>query len=168
MNPDITLSCGILTGRPRLPMRKAAEIAEEQLEKAKNNKADNRIKDSVTFYGEVMSWKKFEELLKTGKKFDKAIEEKERTHFSTAFLYRLLEYHRMYRRFVDDKDMKAGRYISCAHYDIARNIRNNKHKNKEELEMLYEIFAVDSADRSKINLLNIPLFYAINLNRKTN
>ncbi|MBW2661949.1 MAG: type III-A CRISPR-associated protein Cas10/Csm1 [Deltaproteobacteria bacterium] len=168
MNQDITLSCGILTGRPRLPMRKAAEITEEQLEKAKNNKADNRIKDSVTFYGEVMSWEEFEELLKTGEKFDKAIEEKERTHFSAAFLYRLLEYHRMYRRFIAGADIKAGRYISSAHYDIARNIRINKHENDKELEMLYEIFAVDSADRSKINLLNIPLFYAINLNRKTN
>jgi CRISPR-associated protein Csm1 len=167
MNRDITLSCGILTGRPRLPMRKAAEIAEKQLEKAKNNKADNRIKDSVTFYSEVMYWEKFEELLKIGEKFDKAVEEKERTHFSTAFLYRLLEYHRMYRRFIDGKDMKAGRYVSCAHYDIARNIRSNKYENEKELEMLYEIFAVDSADRSKINLLNIPLFYAINLNRRT-
>ena len=168
MNPDITLSCGILTGKPRLPMRKAAEIAEEQLEKAKNNKADNRIKDSITFYGEVMSWEKFEELLETGRKFDKAVEEKERTHFTTAFLYRLLEYHRMYRRFIKGTDIKAGRYIASAHYDIARNIRSNKHENDKELEMLYEIFAVDSADRSKINLLNIPLFYAINLNRKTN
>jgi len=167
MNPDITLSCGILTGRPRLPMRKAAKIAEEELEKSKKSEADNRIKDSVTFYGEVMSWGKFEELLKTGEKFDKAIEEKERTHFSTAFLYRLLEYHRMYRRFVYGRDMKAGRYISCAHYDIARNIRSNEHKNEKELEMLYEIFAVDSVDRSSIDMLNIPLFYAINLNRKT-
>ena len=167
MNPDITLSCGILTGRPRLPMRKAAEIAEEQLKKAKENKENNRIKDSVAFYGEVMSWEKFEELLEIGKKFDKAVEEKERTHFTTAFLYRLLEYHRMYRRFVYGRDMKAGRYVSSAHYDIARNIRSNKHENEKELEMLYEIFAVDSADRSRIDKLNIPLFYAINLNRKT-
>lgn len=168
MNPDITLSCGILTGRARLPMRKAVEIAEKQLEKAKNNKTDNRIKDSITFYGEIMSWEKFGELLETGKKFDKAVEEKERTHFSTAFLYRLLEYHRMYRRFIAGTDMKAGRYVSCAHYDIARNIRSNKHENEKELEMLYEIFAVDSADRSRIDMLNIPLFYAINLNRKIN
>lgn len=164
-NTDITLSCGILTAKSRLPMRKAAEIVEKQLELAKNLETKNRIKDSVCFLGEVLSWNELESLIDTGKKFDKALEEKKRTNFTTAFLYRLLTYHKMYRRFIYDKDIKSGKYLSQAHYDIGRNIRNKAYNNQQEIDMLYDIFAVGKSDRSNLDLMNIPLFYAMNLNR---
>jgi len=164
-NEDITLSCGILVGRPRLPMRKAVEIAEDQLGLAKDFQAKDRIKDSASFLGEVLSWEKLESMIDIGNLFDKALEEKERTNFTTGFLYRLLTYHRMFRRFFYDMDMKSGKYLSQAHYDIARNIRLNKYDNDDEVDMLYKIFAVGSKDRSELDMLHIPLFYAMNLNR---
>ena len=71
----------------------------------------------------------------------------------------------MYRRFVHENDMRAGRYLSQAHYDIGRNIRDKKFENQEELDMLYQIFAVDVSDRKELDMLNIPIFYAMNLNR---
>lgn len=166
MNPDITLSCGILAGKPRLPVRKAAELTEKHLKNSKREQSKDRIKDSVSFLDKVLSWKELEDLIGLGKKFDKALEEKDRTKFSTAFLYRLLAYHRMHRDFIDNGNIKAGKYLSHAHYDIARNIRSgNDDKNKEELDMLHEIFSIGGGDRSKLDCLNIPLFYAMNLNR---
>lgn len=170
MNPDITLSCGILTAKPRLPVRKAAEITEQYLESAKKVNSKNRIKNSVSFLKANISWEKFEEFIALGKKFDRALEEKKRTHFSNAFLYRLLSYHKMYLNFIGNKkktgDIKSGKYLSHAYYDIARNIRReNDNKNKEELEMLYKIFNIGGDDNHVMDYLNIPIFYAMNLNR---
>jgi len=165
-NPDITLSGGVLIAKPRLPMRKAVKMTEAHLESAKKFSDENRHKDSLCLLGEVLSWQEVNELLELGGKFDKAIEEKERTAFSTAFLYRLLEYHKMYRKFTRDNKIKFGRYLSLAHYDIARNILNTKKRNKKELDMLYDIFVVGVQERPVLDRLNIPLFYAINRNRK--
>jgi CRISPR-associated protein Csm1 len=167
-NPDLTLSCGILTTRARFPVRKAVEITEEHLNSAKSYKSKDRVKDSVSFLGEVLSWQKLEALLKIGEKLDKALEEKQRTNFTTAFMYRLLAYHRMYRKFIEQGDIKSGKYLSHAHYDIARNIRQKNLLNQEELDFLYKIFAVGVTDRTELYNLNIPLFYAINLNREFN
>ncbi len=165
-NPDITLSGGVLIAKPRLPVRKAVELTEDRLELAKHFSDENRLKDSFCLLGEILSWQEAEELIKLGERFDKAIEEKERTGFSTAFLYRLLEYHNMYRKFTRENKIKFGRYLSLAHYDIARNILSSKNPNQEELEMLYEIFVVGVSERPVLDRLNIPLFYAINSNRK--
>ena len=165
-NPDITLSGGVLIAKPRLPMRKAVELTEMHLELAKKFSDENRHKDSLCLLGEALSWQEVNELLELGGKFDKAIEEKERTAFSTAFLYRLLEYHKMYRKFNRENKIKFGRYLSLAHYDIARNILDAKKRNQEELDMLYDIFVVGVQERPVLDRLNIPLFYAINRNRK--
>jgi CRISPR-associated protein Csm1 len=167
-NPDITLSGGILIAKPRLPMRKAVALAEDHLGLAKQYTSPNRIKNNVCLLGEVLSWEEAEELIKIGEKIDKAIEEKERTNFSTAFIYRLLEYHNMYRKFSHEKKIKFGRYLSLAHYDIARNIQSRKNNNQEELEMLFDIFTIGASERKTLEMLNIPLFYAINSNRTSN
>ena len=165
-NPDITLSSGILIARPRLPMRKAIDLVEDSLDAAKKFKDQTRIKDSINILGETFSWRELEELLELGEKFDKAVEEKQRTNFSMAFLYRLLSYHKMYKEFIDENKISFGRYLSLAHYDIGRNIRSDKNDNTAELEMLRNIFTVGARERPELARLNIPLFYAINMNRE--
>lgn len=167
-NPDITLSAGIFIAKPRLPMRKAADLVEESLDDAKAEIIQDRIKDSVNILDETVSWEELERLMTLGQKFDKAIEEKDRTKFSSAFLYRLLTYHKMYCEFTrpSEKQIKSGRYLSLAHYDIGRNIKSDRYDNREELEMLYDIFAVGVSERPELDKLNLPLFYAINLNRE--
>lgn len=164
-NPDITLSAGILIARPRLPIRKAADLVEYSLEEAKKGCDTTQIKDSVNILSETLSWQKLEELLDLGEKFDQAIEDRERTNFSMGFLYRLLDYHKMYREFIYDNKIAFGRYLSLAHYDIGRNIQSDKKDNVAELEMLYQIFTVGAKERPELARLNIPLFYAINMNR---
>ena len=88
-----------------------------------------------------------------------------------AFLYRLLKYQRMYKNFVGkgEKNIRNGIYLSHAHYDIGRNIEKKGDKprdNLKELVMLQRIFAVGAKERKELDLLNIPLFYAMNLNRE--
>lgn len=176
-NPDITISGGLFVAKPRMPMRKAADLADDALESAKhfdNTKTDSdskRLKDSISFLDEVVSWQELDELLNKGDFFDKALKEKDRTGFSMAFLYRLLKYQRMYKNFVGDgeKNIKNGIYLSHAYYDIGRNIQNKGTKSRDnlkELIMLQKIFAVGSKERNELDLLNIPLFYAMNLNRE--
>ena len=165
-NPDITLSGGILIARPRLPARKAAELVASSLAQAKKTSGSDRVKDSVNLLGETLSWNELEELMALGEWLDRAMEQKERTGFSMAFLYRLLEYHRMYRHFIRDGKISLGRYLSLAHYDIGRNIQKDRRNNEEELQLLYDVFAVGASERRILDRLNIPLFYAINLNRK--
>ena len=166
-NPDMTLSVGILMSRPRLPILRAAKWAEELLQLSKEYKTGNHVKDAVSLLNETITWGELKELLSLGDKFDKALEEKERTRFSSAFLHRLLEYHRMYKRFITPQgEIRAGLYLSHAHYDIGRNIMHEKADNKEELNMLLQLFAIGSPANSLLAKLNIPLFYAINLNRK--
>lgn len=166
-NSDITLSAGMLIAKPGLPVKRAAALVEENLAEAKQVHGPDRIKNSVNFLGNTLSWEKLEELMTLGHQFDKAVEEKVRTNFSTAFLYRLLAYHKMYWKFAHEKKISFGRYLALAHYDIGRNIRTKKKQNQPELDMLYHIFAVGPSGRgAELDMLNIPLFYAINLNRE--
>lgn len=166
-NSDITLSGGIFIARPRLPMRKAVDLVEANLEAAKKVREPSRVKDSVNILGATLAWKELEELLNLGEKLDQAVEEKQRTNFSMAFLYRLLNYHKMYREFIYEKKMNFGRYLSLAYYDIGRNIQADGRNNITELEMLHKIFTVGATERPELARLNIPLFYAINMNRET-
>lgn len=55
-NPDITLSAGILIGRPRLPIRRAAEQVEELLDKSKARAVSGQRKDAVTVLNETLTW----------------------------------------------------------------------------------------------------------------
>jgi len=165
-NPDITLSGGILIAKPRLPTRKAVDLVEDSLKEAKKMRDSTRIKDSVNILGETLSWQELEEHLDLGEKFDQAVEDRKRTNFSMAFLYRLLDYHKMYREFIYENKISFGRYLSLAHYDIGRNIQSDQTDNLAELEMLYQIFTVGAKERPELARLNIPLFYAINMNRE--
>ena len=169
-NQDITLSAGILAAKPRLPMRKAVQLAEAHLEKAKTKTKNGKVKNAVTFLNTPLDWIELQRLSELGQKFDAAIEDKERSNFSMGFLYRLLNYHKMYKRFHYDNDMKAGRFLSLAHYDIGRNIRHKEkeraNENKEEMDQLFELFSVGVSDRQSLEHLHIPLFYAMNRNRR--
>ena len=165
-NTDITLSGGLFISKPRFPMRKAVENAEYLLDQAKQHQSASRQKDSLSILGKVLSWEEIRNLIKLGHTLDRAVKEKERSNFSTAFLHRLLTYHRMYLSFNEQGKIKDGRYLSHAHYDIARNIKDTKKDNQEELDLLYKIFAVGVDERPILDTLNVPLFYAINLNRE--
>jgi CRISPR-associated protein Csm1 len=165
-NRTLTLSAGILAARPHYPMRHAARDVEAKLKEAKNAKSSWK-KDRVSFIGEPVSWEEFSGLLKTGKKLDKFTKNQANTNYTAAFLYRLLEYHRMYRRFRGG-DIRAGLYLSHAHYDIARNIRGkDKTDAAPEVQFLLNIFTVGTKTKQKLERFDIPLFIAINQNRKS-
>jgi len=163
-NDDITISAGILIAKPRFPMRRAADKAEEMLEKAKSTDTKDE-KNAVCILDEIVSWDELHELIEDGKFFDKAIQERDRTNFSASFMHRLLKYHKMYKEMKKGKPSSA-KYVAHAHYDIGRNILKKKAiKDMPEASKLYDLFQVGQAC-SKLDKLNISLFYAMNLNRK--
>ena len=162
-NPDLTLSAAVMPAKPRLPMRKAAALVKDWLDKAKESSPE---KDKLCFLEEAFSWEVMKDLIEQGKFFEKAMEEKDRTRFTPSFVYRLLEYQRMYKRFIRENKIRFGRYLSHAHYDIGRNIADPKGGNQAEVDVLYSIFAVGAESRPLLDNLHVPLYYAINRNRK--
>lgn len=165
-NPDLTISAGIRIVKPRLPVGKAARLAEEDLEKAKSAKKPVLpLKDKVCLLDKVITWEELDKAFKLGEKFDDYLEKKENTGFTHGLAYRLLEYQRMYRRFMDGRDLKSGRYVSLAHYDIGRNLDPEDENGRDCRATLMRIFAVGDSDHSELNNMDIALFYALNRNR---
>ncbi len=80
-NPDVTISMGISIHKPGEPVGAMAEAAEEALEKAKNNLG----KDSLSVFGEVIKWDKYEKLSVVS---DKLREWVEKGDVNTGILYK--------------------------------------------------------------------------------
>ena len=167
---DMHFSCGILPAKPRLPMSQAAELVEKQLEKAKHM----MHKNAVCLLQTPVQWSFFKTLIQdVGKIMDQAVDNESKTGFSTSFLFRLLSYHRMYKKFMHykhggtPKNITCGNYAALAYYDIGRNLDKKDLDNETEKDMLYRIMSVgkDPHEKNELNHLDIPLFYAINLNR---
>jgi len=55
-NPDITLSAGIVIVSPTYPLRKSVEMAESQLEKAKEVEQENHRKNSLCIFDQPLKW----------------------------------------------------------------------------------------------------------------
>ncbi|MEJ5370185.1 MAG: type III-A CRISPR-associated protein Cas10/Csm1 [Bryobacteraceae bacterium] len=83
-NPQITISAGIEIVKPGEPLNRAAERAEERLERAKEA-GRNRV---CALDPAALKWEEFEELLAEGTKLEQLLAAKE---LPQALLYRFLE-----------------------------------------------------------------------------
>ena len=91
-NPEIHFSAGLSMTKPRLPIRRQAEQAEQALEKAKQHNPHGQQpapKNAVTCYGlDSVDWNDFNDLID---KADKLEELAEKFNLSTGYLYGLLQ-----------------------------------------------------------------------------
>lgn len=85
-NPNLTLSGGIFFCKPDFPIGRAAEMAGELEKEAK--KAEG--KNSLSLFGEVVSWERLEELMDFGEKLLSLVEEKGEDGLPRSFVHRLL------------------------------------------------------------------------------
>ncbi|AMX03655.1 type III-A CRISPR-associated protein Cas10/Csm1 [Microbulbifer thermotolerans] len=83
-NPDIHFSAGFHLGKPGLPVRRRGQAAEEALDASKAREG----KDSVTCYGETVSWSDFCALLAESEELRQL---KEEFSLSGSFVYSLLQ-----------------------------------------------------------------------------
>jgi CRISPR-associated protein Csm1 len=142
-NPDIHFSTGIFVCHANYPMSKAAEMAEEELEKAKNN---SELKNKVCYFTVMEYEKNLFAITDYVKWFEQKFLQKD-SPVSQAFIYRLLKYTRQSYSNTFEKYL----YIPKFKYDLARNIikkDNGKIMNAEEVTWIEEFFENNVAKKS--------------------
>jgi len=122
-NPDITLSAGLLFTKDRYPIARAAEDAERVLEQSKDRESPDatgkrRSRDQLTVLGDNFHWCEAPAI------FGEIEKLMARSEFLTsAFLYDLVEYGRLYRLWAEEGKIDGLRYKALFAYNIARNLR---------------------------------------------
>ncbi len=121
---DITISAGVVLTHPSYPISRAAEEAGKALERSKHRDG----KDAITLLDHTLSWAQWDAL---GKRWKKLEEWTDQANTPTAFMYSLLEYGRMWRRYqrwLQDPQSDPGgvlglRFQPLLAYNIARNLK---------------------------------------------
>ncbi|MFQ5852329.1 MAG: type III-A CRISPR-associated protein Cas10/Csm1, partial [Candidatus Binatia bacterium] len=161
-NPNVTLSVGLAITKPHYPIRLGAERAEELLKSAKD-----KGRERLTLFGRTVTWANFRDKLEGYFHFlDQALHDKQ---FCTAFLYRLLKYHRMHVEFKEEGKVERALYRSLMSYDLKRKLE--KHENgrvtkQDVLDQLYRLFDLRTQDSVLMDNLSIPVQWALYRNRK--
>lgn len=109
-HPGLTLSAGIALTKPGMPVARAAQRADELV---KESKARGRRR--LTLLGSTLPWTDVAEVLAQANEVDHADP-------PTAFLYSLLRYGEMWRRYRDRGEVQALRFQPLLAYNVARNV----------------------------------------------
>lgn len=137
-HPNLHFSTGVLIQKHNYPMSKAAKIAEEKLEMAKN------AGRNYLLYFLPVSYNKMREIHNRAHWLVERYED-DTSKINHAFLYRFLQYARMSKRVKRRASAPSDLlYIPFFKYDVVRNICNTDSKgnilNMEEIAKLEEIF----------------------------
>lgn len=156
-NPDMHFSTGIFVCHDNYPMSKAAEMAEEELEKAKTS---NELKNKVSYFTVMDYDKKLFSITEYVKWFEQKFLQKD-SPVSQAFIYRLLQYTRQSRSTTFEKYL----YIPKFKYDVARNIlkkENGRILNPEEVTWIENFFENNVAKNSAwVEVVLITAIYSM-------
>lgn len=122
-NEYITISCGFSMIKPRYPVHKAADLAKDQLDKAKHGEQDKfdaqKVeKNRFCAFNSVVSWEDFKRLLEFGRKLDKWVEDK---ILNTSFVFELLTIHNM-REEADELRQNLKKGVSIKKEDMRKLI----------------------------------------------
>ena len=134
---DLSLSGGIVVAKPAYPMIRIAEEAEEALERAK--KYRNGAKNSISLFGEPMSWKEFEKCTEIKNKLLGLVEDGE----SKAVLQRMKSSDLGFRS-IQEKMTKTNVIDLPKVYRLKYYLRNAKNEeNRKVLEEIFDEYAED-------------------------
>lgn len=161
-NKDVTLSAGLALVKPRYPIADAVRQADELLERSKS-----AGKNSITLFGTTVEWGRMPELVGFFLKIDERIND-DKSNVKTAFLHRLLEYHRHALDFMGpNKKVEGLRYLSMLSYDMGRNfLSKDVGKQQSKDYMLFEpLITMPPKENHLMKNLKIPLFWALLGNR---
>lgn len=122
MNPDITLSAGILLTKEHYPIARAADDAEAVLERAKEEAAPGRTtaRDQIALLGDTLAWSS---LTHVSGEIEMLMTNRDRVN--SALLNALVRYGNLYKQ-AQAGDIESYRYKPLFAYQIARNLRPNK------------------------------------------
>lgn len=126
-NPDVTLSAGIAVVKPRYPLGLAARQAEDLLDEAKNHPSlergdEGKGRNQVALLGDVLAWETYQMVLEEQEKL-------QTDQPTSAFLYHLLQYAEMWRKFAFEGDSSGLRFQPMLAYNITRNVDSKRQSN---------------------------------------
>lgn len=177
-DPNLTFSAGFSLQKPRAPISIGARKAEEELEIAKRKTVEDQHsgqvirgkKNSISLFGVKLSWNDFFDVLEIYEKTIKYIDEET---ISTAMIYRLLRYVRMFKN--KSQNPMNVIYNSYFKYDLARNIyakisekdKNPSNKKMELAKYLEELFSSNNLKENRVVLeyLDVALQLAMYASR---
>lgn len=196
-NKFITLSAGLTFVKPKYPVASAIKQAEMLLAKSKEriirmksddaNQNQNKTsreeskdigKDAITLFGTTIKWDKLPDLINFFLFLDEKLNgensensDVKSSNINTSFLHRLLEYHRMALRFLDENKIEGLKYLSALSYDVGRNIVEKDKdgritKGQKEQEVLQALINKIPDKDSLIYNIKVPLFWALYRNRR--
>lgn len=172
-NKNITLSAGIAVTKPKFPIVKSSQMANDYLEKAKDDRRNRlhlfgitvpwtkpvaTVNDAQVDFAELEEWA---ELLQ--KSLDPNLPDGDPNKLTTAFVHRLLGYSEQCREWL--QSLQGGKpktqnllYMSHLAYDIARNIKDEEGKSevKEKLVAL-----TDLNNNPLMSKLRLPITWAL-------
>ena len=167
-NKFITLSAGLNFIKPKYPIASAIKQADSLL-----NVSKEKGKDRITLFGTTIEWDKLPRLVDFILFLDEKTNDRD-SNIKSAFLYRLLEYHRMALSFLEkeSKNIEGLKYLSALSYDIGRNIvewdKNGKlKKGYEEQKELQPLLNEKPDEDSLIFNVKVPLFWTLYRNRRS-
>ena len=117
-NPNLTLSGGLVCVKPKFPVPRFAELAEDALSRAKRGKGEDPLRrgDHLCLFDTVVSWQEAEELVAFADDLYAAVQAKQ---IAKGFVYFLLSLHEQFFRDAGQPDL---RWIPRFHYQLARRV----------------------------------------------
>ena len=158
-NPNLTLSAGIGTYRPRVPIATTSVRTGAILEQSKESG-----RNSLTVFQTTVAWDRYPVLAQWANALAESIESGD---MSKGFLYRLLIYQRLAQLFHDGGDVRAVLFRPHLAYDIGRNLTDEQGRPKIAPElhaMLIDLLGAGAADTWR--MLKAPVTWSSYLTRK--
>ncbi|OQX70773.1 MAG: type III-A CRISPR-associated protein Cas10/Csm1 [Candidatus Cloacimonas sp. 4484_275] len=160
-NPEIHFSVGYELMRPKAPLKHTFELAENALIQAKNA-GRNRI----SIFGDLIEWNEMDKMMEFADQINDWLENSNITNVTSQFIYRLLQYHEMFLKFLQERKAEHLLYHAYLNYDLKRNIikkaDNDKITNEEIVKKIRDVF---NSEKTLKNF-KIALYKAIYENRK--
>jgi CRISPR-associated protein Csm1 len=142
-NGNLTLSAGLAFVKPRYPIARAVEYAEEALEDSKNGEPEQEgaWRDRLTVLGHTLQWKELPGVMAD-------VNALKDTDPTSAFLYNLAHYADLYQRYRHDGNVGGLRYKPLLAYDIARNLKSGDRRVRAWADdLMQSLHGVESSPR---------------------
>ncbi|MCL5022269.1 MAG: type III-A CRISPR-associated protein Cas10/Csm1 [Nitrospirae bacterium] len=163
-NDDITLSAGLSFIKPKQPISWGIRKADELL------KVSKLKKDRLSFFGTTIRWNLLTKLINFFLFVnDKMVDDNSR--INSAFVNRLLSYHRLSKLFVDEGRIEGLKYVSLLNYDLGRNIfkkdtENMQFKVIEAYNIFQGLINENINEQSLMYNLKVPIYWVLYRNRR--
>jgi CRISPR-associated protein Csm1 len=160
-NPSLTISAGVAIARHDFPISSAAQAAGDAVELSKKTGRDPLTGlgggDRITVLGTTLTWVDWSKVKEEWERLRRFVEQEQ---IPSAFLYNLLRFSAMWRRYKEDNDTLGLRYHPLLAYSVSRNL--DPKKTPELYQWTDEILSLRPGDKEhEIILDNLGLIASL-------